>query len=58
MAGLTLFWGSSIYLAYAYYRESSNPQQRRYYLDTALFRPSTSVDLVDHSMSVKENYIA
>lgn len=36
MAGLTIFWGSSIYLVYAYYRKGSKPQQSRYYYDTTL----------------------
>lgn len=34
MGGLTLFWGSSIFLVYVYYRGGSKPQQSRYYFDT------------------------
>lgn len=53
MAGLTLFWGGSIYLVYTYYRGNSKPQQSRYYYNTTLPMRSSSPNQV----GVKENYI-
>lgn len=42
MAGLTLFWASSIFLVYNYYRSGSRPQQSRYYMETSI--PISSID--------------
>lgn len=54
MVGLTIFWGSSIYLVYGYYRKGSKPQQSRYYFDTTL--PTQSI--ISPMDQTKEKYVA
>lgn len=55
MAGLTLFWGASIFLVYVQYRSSSNPQQARYYFEGTI--PTSSPTNLERSTGVKESYI-
>lgn len=54
MAGLTLFWGSSIFLVYTYYRKGPQSQQNRYYYDTTL--PIQSI--ISPLDQTREKYIA
>lgn len=66
MAGLTLFWGASIFLVYVHYTGTSSPHQGRYYFNgTSTMSPNvlpttatTSSYPARRSVVVKEAYIA
>lgn len=63
MVGLILFWGASIFLVYANWRESSAPRQGRYYFDRTV-PPVTTTTMRRYNdqeqpsrTPIKENYI-
>ena len=54
MAGLTLFWGASVFLVYVHYRSRSSPRQGQYYFDE--MAPTSNTSDLGHT-TIKENCI-